>query len=70
VEVRKYLDAANWNPDRILARLTRKPARMWGPNDPRSDHDVNTDLFPKDEYFLNRSKLSYVDPSTTSHASP
>ncbi|WP_332052967.1 hypothetical protein [Reyranella sp.] len=43
---------------------------MWGPNDPRSDHDVNTDLFPKDEYFLNRSKLSYVDPSTTSHASP
>jgi predicted membrane-bound spermidine synthase len=62
-EVRRYLEDANWNPDLILRRLTANPARMWGPHDPRADGDVNTDLFPKDEYFLNRRKLLYIDPS-------
>ena len=69
-EVRRYLDAANWDPDEILSRLTRKSPRVWGPADRRMDFDVNTDLFPKDEYFLNRRKFSYIDPSTTHHASP
>jgi spermidine synthase len=59
-EARKYLGAANWDPDLILKWLTEKPERMWGPSDTRTDGDVNTDLFPKDEYFLNQSKLSYT----------
>ena len=69
-EVRQYLDAAAWDPDLILGRLTRKAPRVWGPGDPRTDSDVNTDLFPKDEYFLNRFRPSYVDPTTTHYASP
>jgi spermidine synthase len=60
VEVRKYLSAANWDPDYLLNILTGKPERMWRPSDKRTDGDVNTDLFPKDEYFLNRRKLSYT----------
>jgi predicted membrane-bound spermidine synthase len=59
-EVRKYLSAANWDPDFILNWLTEKPERIWSPSDKRTDNDVNTDLFPKDEYFLNRRKLSYM----------
>jgi spermidine synthase len=59
-ETQKFLSAANWDPDLILKWLTEKPERTWGPGDKRTDGDVNTDLFPKDEYFLNRSKLSYT----------
>jgi spermidine synthase len=60
VEVRNYLHAANWNPDFILKLLTEKPQGTWRPSDKRTDGDVNTDLFPKDEYFLNPRKISYV----------
>lgn len=69
VDVGRYLDAANWKPDLILHRLTGNPARMWGPHDPRVDSDVNTDLFPKDEYFLNQRTLRYIDPSTKTQVS-
>jgi spermidine synthase len=58
VELRKYLAAGQWNPESIFNRLTEKPERTWGPDDARTDRDVNTDLFPKDEYFLNRRKRS------------
>jgi hypothetical protein len=60
VEGRKYLSAAKWDSDSILNRLTMKPERVWRPIDKRTDGDVNTDLFPKDEYFLNRRKVSYL----------
>lgn len=69
IETRRYLEAANWNPDLILRRLTSNPARTWSPNDPRADSDVNTDLFPKDEYFLNRRRLRYIDPSSKAQVS-
>jgi predicted membrane-bound spermidine synthase len=58
VELRKYLSAAEWSPDSIFNWLTETPERTWGPDDARMDGDVNTDLFPKDEYFLNRRKRS------------
>jgi spermidine synthase len=60
VKIRAYLGAANWDPGYILSLLTEKPGRLWDPSDTRASVDVNTDLFPKDEYFLNRRKISVL----------
>ena len=45
--------ASAWDVQAILDWLTAAPEQSWGPHDPRTDDDLNTDLFPKDEYFLN-----------------
>jgi len=47
-----YLEAAGWDADAIGLLLSRKPLKVWGPDDPRPDDDINTDLFPKDEFYL------------------
>lgn len=47
------LEAAGWPPQTLRALLVDVTVQAWGPGDPRPQ-DVNTDLFPKDEYFLNR----------------
>ena len=47
------LAAIGSNPDEIIAWLEAEPLQHWGPGDPRPDTDLNTDLFPKDEYHLN-----------------
>jgi spermidine synthase len=49
--IRTYLEAAldsRWIGNWLLSGQVR----LWRPGDPRPD-DVNTDLFPKDEFFLN-----------------
>lgn len=50
------LAAAGWPTGQLREAMLAAPVRVWGPGDPRPA-DVNTDLFPKDEYFLNRWKL-------------
>jgi spermidine synthase len=60
---RAYLVAGGWEPDAIFAWLSQRPVEIWEPSDPRGDRDVNTDLFPKDEYFLNTHKITlYGNP--------
>jgi spermidine synthase len=54
---RPYVVAGGWDPAAIVGWLSARPVTVWAPGDPRGDRDVNTDLFPKDEYFLNRKKL-------------
>jgi hypothetical protein len=54
---RPYLVAGGWDPEALLAWLSERPLEVWEPTDPRGHPDVNTDLFPKDVYFLNKSKI-------------
>jgi predicted membrane-bound spermidine synthase len=63
---RPYLLAADWDSEALLARLSAKPAEIWGPGDPRRDGDLNTDLFPMDEYFLN-NKQAHPLGNTSGH---
>jgi pimeloyl-ACP methyl ester carboxylesterase len=48
------LEAAGWSADVILEWLSSRPPRSWTPGDLPMAADINTDLFPRDEYFLNR----------------
>jgi hypothetical protein len=61
----EYLTKMGWNRDDVLALLTSGPQRSWTPIDQRDDRDVNTDLFPKDEYYLNRLKIDVIEQSRT-----
>jgi spermidine synthase len=54
--IRDYLEAAGWNVNAIVDSLYRAPVNVWGPGDPRPI-DVNTDLFPKDEFYLNNVSM-------------
>ena len=51
-----YLEAAGWDADAIGHSLSSSRVKFWGPDDPRPDSDINTDLFPKDEFFLSDYK--------------
>jgi hypothetical protein len=53
------LEAASWRAWELRNLLLQSSVQVWGPGDPRPG-DVNTDLFPKDEYFLNRWKLDLL----------
>ena len=35
---------------------SKTPVQRWTPGDPPPSDDINTDLFPKDEYFLNNGR--------------
>jgi spermidine synthase len=59
---RSYVAAGGWNAEEMLKALENAQIHSWGPNDPRADHDVNTDLFPKDEYYRNEWKLRRNSP--------
>ena len=48
--------AGGWTPDDVLAWLAKSPVETWTPADPPAEEDINTDLFPKDEYFLNNGR--------------
>lgn len=50
---RDRLEALGTTPDAILGWLRSSPLQVWEPTDARQDTDINTDLFPKDEYHLN-----------------
>lgn len=50
--IRDRLAAATLTPGDI-ARFATETAATWGPQSPRPAGAVNTDLFPRDEYYLN-----------------
>jgi spermidine synthase len=56
--IRAYLQTANWKADAIGHMLREARERLWGPEAPRPSGDVNTDLFPKDEFYLNHHKIA------------
>jgi spermidine synthase len=46
----EHLTNMGWNRDDVAAWVLSGPEQGWTPADARTDQDVNTDLFPKDEY--------------------
>jgi len=54
--IRKYLEDAGADFARLRAKFADQP-RRWSQTDSREGSDTNTDLFPRDEYYLN-NKLS------------
>ncbi len=55
-EVRSYLEASGRKLDEIVAELHFDMVRLWTPDDP-PPRDIDYDLFPKDEFYLNRTKF-------------
>jgi spermidine synthase len=56
-----YLERMGWNRNDVAELLLFGPEQSWNPSDARDDRDVNTDLFPKDEYYWNRLKLDVAN---------
>jgi spermidine synthase len=54
--VRTALEAAEWNIDAITRFVVTSQVKVWQPDSVRPDGDVNTDLFPRDEFYLNRAR--------------
>jgi spermidine synthase len=54
--VRAALEAAEWNIDEIAKFVGTSQVKVWQPNSARPQGDVNTDLFPRDEFYLNRAR--------------
>ena len=38
-------------PEALFAYLRSGPQAHWGPDDPRPDTSINTDLHPRDEFY-------------------
>src|SRR5262249_36403440 len=57
--IRSYLETAKLDKglDEIEDHLRKTEVKRWGPTDPRPA-DWNSDLFPKDEFFLNGAKIT------------
>lgn len=53
---REHMVAGGWTPEGVLDWLNKYPVQRWGPGDPPPSDDINTDLFPKDEYYLNNGR--------------
>jgi spermidine synthase len=51
--VKAYVEAAGWSPAVLEQFLRTDRPRYWSPDQIRPEGDVNTDLFPKDEFYLN-----------------
>ncbi len=49
---RAWADRARVDPALFAEMINGRPI-VWGPETPRRSEDVNTDLFPRDEYYLN-----------------
>jgi hypothetical protein len=56
-KIHAYVEAAGSDPAKLGQLLRQREIQVFGPESTRSS-DVNTDLFPKDEFYLNRTKLS------------
>jgi spermidine synthase len=56
-----YLERMGWDRKDVETLLLSGPEQSWNPSDARDDRDVNTDLFPKDEYYWNRLKLDVAN---------
>jgi hypothetical protein len=51
--IASYFEASGADLDRVRSIISEGPIRRWGPDSPRPDSPINTDLQPRDEYFLN-----------------
>jgi predicted membrane-bound spermidine synthase len=51
--IRRYLEAVNVNIDYIRERFANAGFEQWTPSDARGILDVNTDLRPRDEFYMN-----------------
>lgn len=47
-----------------FARMLAAPPVVWTPETPRKGGEVNTDLFPRDEYYLNNPVEWPDDPGS------
>src|SRR5262249_1417343 len=56
----EYLTNMGWNRNAVVALLISGRPRTWAADDAREDLDVNTDLFPKDEYYRNSRKIDLI----------
>ena len=56
----EYLDRMGWDRNDVVALLISGPEQSWNPGDERDDRDVNTDIFPKDEYYRNGLKVDFA----------
>ena len=54
--VQTALEAAEWNIDAIAKFIGTSQVKVWQPDSVRPQGDVNTDLFPRDEFYLNRAR--------------
>jgi hypothetical protein len=53
---RGHMAAGGWKTENVIAWLQQVPVQRWAPGDAPPSDDINTDLFPKDEYFLNNGR--------------
>jgi spermidine synthase len=56
----EYLTKMGWIREDVFEALTSEPQRSWTPNDQRDDRDINTDMFPKDEFHRNPHKIDMM----------
>lgn len=52
-QVAAYFEAANADLNSVREYIAGGPVQSWTPESPRTDLNINTDLLPRDEYFLN-----------------
>ena len=56
----EYLTKMGWNRNEVASALISGVPQSWTPSDPRDDRDINTDMFPKDEYNRNSRKIDLI----------
>jgi spermidine synthase len=56
----EWLAKMGWSRNDVAALLLDKRSQTWTPTDPREQGEVNTDLFPKDEYYRNSIKIDLI----------
>jgi hypothetical protein len=54
-QVIEYLQRGGTDPSRFRYWIEEAPLTVWTPDDPRPEGEVLTDLFPRDEYYLNNA---------------
>lgn len=55
VQTREYLLARGIDPDKLKQSIQSLSIRVWTPTTPRTESDIDSDLWPRDEYFLNNA---------------
>ncbi len=56
-DVVAYVRSAGMDVADLRSWFDTKRPEVWRPGDPRRGMDVNADLFPKDEYYLNNAQI-------------
>jgi predicted membrane-bound spermidine synthase len=57
-QVANYIEASGADLEAIRDFISDATVTVWTPDTPRTNQDINTDLHPKDEYFLNNRSTS------------